>query len=568
MADKNKLNYWELRAVRLEQAHHDAGDEVVEILVQAYAAAVQYLTGEADKLYERYLSKSNLTEEEVAKVLNTAITPDQLVILQQMLKETKDKKIQKQIKAYLDGLSVKSRISRIELLRTKAYVVAKRIADVQLSESTDYYIKAIQDAYLNASAESIIGNTQKEFNVYQGEAIPEVKHDVILFTNPESDEPIHKVNVTSVKPVTKLKELTTTEVKQQLETPWFGESYSERIWKNTDELAKRLQELFTVQRMTGMTDHDMEQALMKEFGVNSYKARRLIRTESSYMAHQAKLKAWQDHGVKQYSLVAVLDFRTSQFCRAHDGKVYDVKLARCAGFAGNYPPFHPFCRTVAVAYFTATKRGGYRTARDPIADETMKIPRFSTYQQWEQMLVDKHGQPEVNLMQKKVKNYTRDLKQYRGMQSDLGDENMPVSFDNYQNMKYRNDKDWKELNIYRKQRVQGTLSPLMSFEDYQKLRKLALNTLIGTKTSDGHEVKSFSQHFMERLIGPSKEVQHAKIRNGVHLSDVENALQSNRVRASSSDKTVQLYYGDKARVTLNINTGNIIQVNPSRKRGK
>lgn len=155
--------------------------------------------------------------------------------------------------------------------------------------------------------------------------------------------------------------------------------------------------------MTGMSEHDMSDTLQKEFSTSAYDARRLIRTEAAYMSNQARLKGWQDHNVEEYSLVAVLDFRTSQFCRHIDGKVFKVKDAKCTGFDGNYPPFHPFCRTIAVAKFTNQKTGGYRTARDPIADKTMRVPSDTTYQAWEAMLIKVHGAKAVEDANKRVK---------------------------------------------------------------------------------------------------------------------------------------------------------------------
>lgn len=389
MVDKDKLSYWERRALELEQSNHDDGDKVIAKLAKSYMIAQEYLTGEVEKIYKRYLSKSGLSESEVDKILNTAITSDQLVELKAMVKKTENKELKKQLQIYLSGLAAKERISRLELLKAKAYLVAKQLADVQLTETTKYYTKTIEDAYKHTAASSIIGQTQKDFNVYQNGTVPEVSKvkKTIKFTEPESGKVLHEVDVMPDKPTTKLTELTTETVKQQLAAPWEGKNYSQRIWKNTDELADRLQELFTAKELSGMPEREMRLRLQKEFGVSAYQARRLVRTESAYMANQARLQAWNDHHVEEYSLVAVLDFRTSEFCRDHDGRVYKVADAKCNGFYGNFPPFHPFCRTVPVAYYGTSKNGGYRTARDPKTKETMKIPRDATYREWEQMII-------------------------------------------------------------------------------------------------------------------------------------------------------------------------------------
>ncbi|MDB1104743.1 Phage Mu protein F like protein [Lentilactobacillus parabuchneri] len=391
MMDKDKLTYWEKRAAWLEQQQHDEGTQHIVTIIKAYEQAQRYLVAEANHIYKRYLDKSGLSADDVAKILNTKIKPSDLVLLRQLIKTTDDFTVKKQIQIYMDGLSVKSRITRLELLRAKAYVVAKKLADVQLAESEPYYIDVMQDAYNHASAEAIIGQAQKDFNVYQGETVPEINNaGKIEFIN-QSGKVVHSLDVNNDKPVTNFKEMSTDYVKQMLDEPWQGANYSKRIWDNTDELAKRLQSLFAAKQMNGMSERDMAQAIMKEFATNAYQARRLIRTESAYMSNQARLKAWQTHHVEEYSLLAVLDFRTSSICRHMDGKVFKVKDARVAGKDGNYPPFHPNCRTIAVAHFTNSTNGGNRTAIDPIANQRMRIPADATYRDWEKLLIHKHG---------------------------------------------------------------------------------------------------------------------------------------------------------------------------------
>lgn len=98
--------------------------------------------------------------------------------------------------------------------------------------------------------------------------------------------------------------------------------------------------------------------------------------------------------------MAVLDFRTSQKCRDIDGKVFDVDKATVNV---NFPPLHPWCRTVAVAWFSYAKYGGNRTANDPITGETFKLSAEDTYRDWEQMLINKHGNNKVMNAMKNAK---------------------------------------------------------------------------------------------------------------------------------------------------------------------
>ena len=205
----------------------------------------------------------------------------------------------------------------------------------------------------------------------------------INIVNPETGKKIATVNAVPEKKVTEFKQLSTRYVKQALDERWHGKNYSQRIWNNTDRLADRLQELFTAQQMSGMSEHDMAQAIEKEFGAGIYNAKRLIRTEANYFHNKTKLDNWKGRGVKEYQLVAVLDKRTSQICRHMDGKVFKVDNAEVGT---DYPPFHPNCRTVAVIHFAASPYTGTRNANNSNTGKKFKISQDATYRDWERMI--------------------------------------------------------------------------------------------------------------------------------------------------------------------------------------
>ena len=72
---------------------------------------------------------------------------------------------------------------------------------------------------------------------------------------------------------------------------------------------------------------------------------RLVRTESNYCTNQAELRGYAAAGIEKYEYSALEDNRTSDICKALDGKVFDIKDA-VVGV--NYPPMHPFCRSSTV----------------------------------------------------------------------------------------------------------------------------------------------------------------------------------------------------------------------------
>lgn len=436
--------YWLQRNIDNEEAMHRSLDAKEKVILNTYDQAQEYIDAQVKKIYKRHLNKSELNEKEVDKILNTRASPSDLAELQRLSKQTTDKDVQKEINRYLTGLAVKHRITLLEDLKAKSFLVAKNIMDVQLDIQTDFYIDVIHEAYSEAAHEAIIGQTEQaiELNKHQYPKYKATRSAEILeIHNTQTDKVVRSIKLQPDEKIPEFKELSTRYVKNILESEWKGSNYSKRIWKDTDALAKRLEELFTVQSLTGMSEREMSQALQKEFDTSKYVAKRLIRTEANYMAGQAKLKSWEAHGVEKYIIIATLDFRTSDICRNQDGKIYDVKDARVGE---TYVPFHVFCRSVAAAYFGKRTLDGKRTAIDRVTGKTMDISQRTNYKEWEQMLIKKHGKADVEKVKKMVKNHKVDLNQLRRYKNVLKDD-APKTLDEFQKIKYGDLKEYERL---------------------------------------------------------------------------------------------------------------------------
>ncbi len=393
MSDKEKLTYWQLRAVRNEQKSHDQANHKVDTITRAYVRSQNYLTDQVNDIYQRYFGNGQYTADQIADILNTTVSPSELVTLNALTKNMTDAQSKKQVKDYLSAMAAKGRITQLEELKAKAYISVKQAASVEVGQSTGLYTKVIQDAWNQANAEGIIGDVTQDVHLYEKGYVPELnKADkTIKIVNPETGKTITTVKAVPDKAITSFKQLSGDYVKQALDQHYLGKNYSQRIWHNTDQLATRLDELFTAKAMSGMTEHDMSLAIEKEFNAGIFNAKRLIRTEANYFHNQTKLDGWKAHNVKEYQLVAVLDNRTSTICRNIDGRVFKVSEAKVGV---NFPVFHPNCRTTAIAYFKNSPYTGTRTANNPNTGETFQLQQGKTYQDWEKLI---SGQSTKNL---------------------------------------------------------------------------------------------------------------------------------------------------------------------------
>lgn len=178
-------------------------------------------------------------------------------------------------------------------------------------------------------------------------------------------------------------------INQILANKWSGQHYSRRIWGDTQKLAETVKQELLVGFMTGRSDKKVAKNIEERFAVGSYEARRLVRTESCYIANQAEMEAYREADIEKYRFVATLDNRTSEICQSLDGKVFEVDK-NAPGV--NCPPMHPFCRSTTVAEFDEEIMASLqRRARDPETGQTYTVPANMTYKEWKASLRKESG---------------------------------------------------------------------------------------------------------------------------------------------------------------------------------
>lgn len=129
-------------------------------------------------------------------------------------------------------------------------------------------------------------------------------------------------------------------VQEVLNAKWKGGNYSSRVWDNTTRMAEELPLLIGASLARGQSYAKTARRIRDQFGVETWQAIRLVRTESNYLFGQAELDA--NNIFDRYEFSAVLDGRTSEICKRLDGQVFfkkDIKVGL------NYPPMHPNCRS-------------------------------------------------------------------------------------------------------------------------------------------------------------------------------------------------------------------------------
>ncbi len=337
--------YWQKRNEELEAKWFEKSQKEIEKELAAYyAQALKHIEKDINSLYARFAFDNEMDMLEAQRLLQGKEFQVWRMDIQEYLKEI-EKTNSRKLLTELNTLAMRSRITRLDMLKAETYVELSKLAE-KFGKSMDKFLpKAYEDFYYRNLFE--IGKKRGL------DSIP--------------------VKVDSKK------------LSDVLRTPWSGKNYSDRIWANQEKLAKVLNNEVVSAMHRGSSIDKVSQIVTQKLNVGMSNARRLVRTELNYVGNRAALDSIKDSGMKYYRFIATLDRRTSTVCREHDGKIYPVE----DGSPGtNMPPLHPRCRsTIAGSIKKDSVPKGSRVARGDDG-ETYKIPADMTYEQWYNKYID------------------------------------------------------------------------------------------------------------------------------------------------------------------------------------
>ncbi len=329
---KRNNRYWQKRAdQRMYEYIYDA-EKDADLITKAYLQSSNYLSNEAQKVLKTFERDNGLSEAEARRILNRI-------------------GVSALLQKYVDAPAYAYRIRRLEALREDIGKQCQRLYGITNTGVTKILQSTVEKAY-----------PRTMFDIQKGAG----------FGFSFSAMPTSRIN-------------------EILRQSWSGEHYSKRIWDNVDKLADTLKEEVLVGFMTGRSTGKTANAIQERMGCGSMEARRLVRTETNYVANQAELDSYRECGIDRYRFLATLDSRTSEICQQLDGKEFPVGEAK-AGV--NLPPMHPNCRSTTVAVFEdEDEENLMRRARDPLTGETELVPADMTYEQW----IKKYMRPKKQL---------------------------------------------------------------------------------------------------------------------------------------------------------------------------
>lgn len=400
MTNIKNIKYWEMREARNMYKDMQLAEDCAKELSVIYSKAAIYTAKQIEGIFNRFASKHHLTRDEAINLLSEADSKDFEKLLEAYKNKTGAQK--REVLAELEAPAYKNRMKRLDDIDKSI----NRLINAVASKERDAIDKTMRKVY----------ESSYHHAVYEAARMSGLD----LQTGPIDEGALETI----------------------LKKKWSGQNYSERVWNNTQKVADSLKEEFMIGALTGKTEKEMTDSINEQFLSGRNKARRLVRTELSYIHNEAHFQAYKDYGIEEYRFVATLDLRTSQICRERDGSVYRVNDKK---IGVNAPPMHPWCRSTTIMNLDdETMHNLERFARDPVTGERMKVPADETYKEWHKRMVEKHGADAINTAEKSAKNYSSDKKQQKKYLSSLDKENMSLSQLEFQKSKNKNKEDSKD----------------------------------------------------------------------------------------------------------------------------
>ena len=401
MTNIKNIKYWEMREARNMYKDMQLAEDCAKELSVIYSKAAVYTAKQIEGIFNRFASKHHLTRDEAINLLSEANSRDFEKLLEAYKNKTGAQK--REVLAELEAPAYKNRMKRLDDIDKSI----NRLINAVASKERDAIDKTMRKVY----------ESSYHHAVYEAARMSGLD----LQTGPIDEGALETI----------------------LKKKWSGQNYSERVWNNTQKVADAIKEELMIGALTGKTEKEMTDSINEQFLSGRNNARRLVRTESSYIHNEAHFQAYKDYGIEEYRFVATLDLRTSQICRERDGSVYRVNDKK---IGVNAPPMHPWCRSTTIMNLDdETMHNLERFARDPVTGERMKVPADETYKEWYQRMVEKHGAEAINTAGKSTKNYSSDKVQYQNYINVLGNKFVPDTLEEFQKIKYGNEKQWNDL---------------------------------------------------------------------------------------------------------------------------
>lgn len=500
--------YWQERHMLIENLNNAQGINVKADIDKAFRMAENGIQADIERWYSRIADNNGVSISKARQLLTNRELEELKWDLKDYIKHGEENNLNGKWIKELENASGRWHINRLEALKLRV----QQKAEEAFGNEVDSIDKFARDAYLR-------GYYRTAYEIQKGLG---VGWNVGAIDNAAINEIIKK--------------------------PWCpdGANFSSRIWNRKTQMVDELHR--EILRTTLLGEHPTKaiDRMLKyvdgSIGNARHAAGRLAMTEAAYFGSKGQQDSFNMLGVEEYEIVATLDNSTSAICQEMDGQHFPMSEFKPGVTA---PPFHPYCRTCTCPYFDDKfTEKDIRAARNE-EGEVYHVPANMKYEDWAKKFIS----DSVSEQDK------RDFAKYKKI---LGNNAPPI--EEFTKIKY-NESEWELFKSFGVSIQKGELSALADFNLYKNISVEMDEKLLGVVTSNGITITGKSNHSIARAIGSIEQR-----RNGVQVSDVLDALTSKETEVFPIKTMIngrsQKFRNNTVEVSVNPDTGNIIQVNP------
>ena len=383
--------------------YQKAADNTADEVAKTYIKAANYINSEAETIFKTFQTKHKLTEKEAYDLINEIKDKDTLNSLKAVAEKITDPEKKKEILKIIEAPAYRFRIARLEALQRNIDSYVNELCQNEIDVTKAHYVELSEKAY--------------NYTTYDIQ-----KNIGVMF-------PFDRIGRERISEI--------------LAYNWSGKLFSERIWGRGNEVNQKLKTEILTGFLTGRSYETTAKEIERQMSSGAMEARRLVRTESTYVANISEIESYKECGVEKFRFVAVLDMKTSELCAEKDGMEFDVENAQTGT---NVPPLHPWCRSTTVAVIDELKKNQLkRSALDPKTGKYYTVTSDMTYGEWKKSIDERYGKGYYDKKRKMLENRNADKLQLEKYRDVLGGKNLPKSLDKFQELKYNKTDEWEDL---------------------------------------------------------------------------------------------------------------------------
>ncbi len=302
--------YWAKRFEQLEESLHQKAIDVFNQNSKLFEQTEKEINNQIAIWYQRFANNNEISITEAKKLLKSDELEELKWDIEEYIKKGRENALNQKWIKELENASSKFHISRLEALKIRIKTTVE-----QLSNSEEELLNThLEDTYESSYYHNC-------FEVQKGIGI---------------GFDIGTIDLIKLKKV--------------LATPWASDekNFSDRIWQSKTQLINELDQELTKMCILGKAPDEAIRNISKKLNVSRVQAGRLVMTESAFISSVAQKDSFNNLGVEEYEILAVLDSHTSKICQDLDGTVFPMSEYQVGSTA---PPFHPNCRTTTIPHF-------------------------------------------------------------------------------------------------------------------------------------------------------------------------------------------------------------------------